>query len=266
MRKIGLMLPNWIGDVVMATPAIRAVRQQYPHAHLLGIMRPYVAGTLSGTNWLDERLEYDPMGKAAMGRRNLVSELRHRDLDCMLLFPNSFSSAMTAWLGGARRRVGYSRNGRAWMLSDRLSPPREGMKILPNSAVDYYLELATHIGCKQTSRRMELATTKGDEASVERAWFNLGLYDAENVVAINTGGAYGTAKRWPDHHTVELARGICGAVRCEGAHRLRPFRESRRRKSRPGSRFAACGKSGRRTALDRVEQSRAGKVRLVDYD
>jgi len=208
MRNIALMLPNWIGDVVMATPAIRAVRRQFPHAHLLGIMRPYVARTLDGTPWLDETLLYDPRGEAAAGRGPLVRELRRRALDCTLLFPNSLSTALMSWLGGSRRRVGYARNGRSWLLTDQLHPLREGGAIMPTSAIDYYLKLAEQIGCQQLSRQMKLAVTGAEAASADRVWQKLGLYEAGNVVAINTGGAYGTAKRWPDHHTARLAKEI----------------------------------------------------------
>ena len=53
--NIGIVLPNWIGDVVMATPALRAVRERFADAHLVGIMRPYVGEVLAGTPWLDEQ-------------------------------------------------------------------------------------------------------------------------------------------------------------------------------------------------------------------
>src|SRR5690606_19727036 len=56
--NIGIVLPNWIGDVVMATPALRAVRQHFAGAHLVGIMRPYVGEVLAGTTWLDEQIVY----------------------------------------------------------------------------------------------------------------------------------------------------------------------------------------------------------------
>ena len=58
--RIGIFLPNWIGDVVMATPALRAVRKHFgQQAQVVGIMRPYVQQVLAGTNWLDECLVYD---------------------------------------------------------------------------------------------------------------------------------------------------------------------------------------------------------------
>ena len=58
--KIALFLPNWIGDVVMATPTLRAIRKHYGgQAEIAGIMLPYVAPVLAGTPWLDRTFFYD---------------------------------------------------------------------------------------------------------------------------------------------------------------------------------------------------------------
>ena len=75
--RIGIFLPNWIGDVVMATPALRAVRKYFgQQAEVVGIMRPYVQEVLAGTNWLDEHLIYDR--HSLLGVRSLVSRLRRQ--------------------------------------------------------------------------------------------------------------------------------------------------------------------------------------------
>ena len=60
--KIAIFLPNWIGDVVMATPALRALREHFAGAHILGIMRPYVADVLRGSPWLDRHIFLDKRG------------------------------------------------------------------------------------------------------------------------------------------------------------------------------------------------------------
>ena len=55
MNRIALFLPNWIGDVVMATPAIRAVREAFPSAELVAVCKPYVADVLGGAPWFRGR-------------------------------------------------------------------------------------------------------------------------------------------------------------------------------------------------------------------
>ena len=72
MRSIALFLPNWVGDVVMATPAIRAVRTRFPQARLLAICRPYVAATIDGSPWFDDVILFDKSGPRERRVRILV--------------------------------------------------------------------------------------------------------------------------------------------------------------------------------------------------
>jgi heptosyltransferase-2 len=108
--NVGILLPNWIGDVVMATPALRALRTHFgPEAHILGIMKPYVADVLAGTTWLDDVLFYNRRSKNPRQRFLAVArELRRRRLDAMVLLPNSLSAAALAWCATRRRRIGYA--------------------------------------------------------------------------------------------------------------------------------------------------------------
>ena len=206
--NLGVFLPNWIGDVAMATPTLRALRRQWPHARLTGIMRPYVAEVLAGTPWLDEMLFYDPRsGDSDRQGWRFVRQLRAARLDTAVLLTNSWRTGMLAWLSGAPRRVGYARNGRGWLLTDRLYVPR-GMRKTPAPVLDYYLELAYELGCTTESPRLELATTPIDEAAADVAWQRLRLPAGRQVIAINSGGAFGSAKLWPTEYFVELARRI----------------------------------------------------------
>ena len=77
-QRIAVFLPNWIGDVVMATPALEALRRHFgQEAKFAGVMRPYVSQVLSGTSWLDDELHYDPKNRGAdLGSWSLVKRLR----------------------------------------------------------------------------------------------------------------------------------------------------------------------------------------------
>jgi heptosyltransferase-2 len=207
---IGIFLPNWLGDVAMATPVLRAMRRRFgSRARLVGIMRPYLAEVLGGTDWLDEQWYFDPRAKD----RNvkfwaLVRRMRRQRLEMAVLLSNSFHTALTAWMGGARRRVGYARHGRGLLLTDRIRPPRAGRKIRPMPMVDYYLELAHAVGCPDESPRLELATTEADEAAADMVWQELGLRGDGRVILLNSSGAYGGAKLWPVEHFGRLAAQI----------------------------------------------------------
>ena len=82
--NIAVFLPNWIGDVVMATPALRAVRDQFPSAEIVGVMRPYVADVLAGT------------GTLALARERAIeyAEAAHASLSCLNHSP--YAEALSA--------------------------------------------------------------------------------------------------------------------------------------------------------------------------
>src|SRR5262245_12663904 len=118
IMNIAIFLPNWIGDVVMATPAIRALRQRFADARIIAVCRPYVAGVLEGSPWLDEHM-YLGRGGAWRQRWPAVSwTLRRQNIDRAVLFPNSFRSGLVAWLGGCKRRIGFDRYARGWILTN----------------------------------------------------------------------------------------------------------------------------------------------------
>ena len=210
--KIGILLPNWIGDVVMATPTLRAIRKHFgADAEIAGIMRPYVSQVLAGTTFLDRTVLFDrKSADAAVRTPAVIRQLRDWRFDTMVLLPNSFRAATLAWRAGARQRVGYARNGRGWLLTTRLLPPREGRRPQPISAIDYYLHLAYAIGCPPESPQMELATQADDERGADQVWSNLDLHEVSRVVVFNTGSAVGSARSWPSEHYVELARRLAG--------------------------------------------------------
>jgi heptosyltransferase-2 len=206
--KIVVFCPNLIGDTVMATPAFRALRQGFPGATIVGVIKPHVAPVLDGLPFFDRLVGFDPKAKDPHARTyRVVRALRAERPDLAVLFPNSFRSGLLAWLSGARRRAGYARGGRGVLLTDRLVEPRDRHgKRVPNPIVEYYLEIPRRLGCPVDSLRTELATTADDEAAADRAWTDLGLRGDAPVVCLNTGGAFGPAKNWPVAHFAALAR------------------------------------------------------------
>jgi heptosyltransferase-2 len=204
--NLAIFLPGWIGDVVMATPALRALRTHFRTAHLIGVMKPYVAGVLEGGDWFDEWLPAND-GSWSRGILATAARLRRRQVDWAVLFPNSFRSALTAWLGGFRRRVGYARYGRSPLLTDSLDPVRDSAgRLVPSPVLDAYNRLAERVGCPPPGHRMELFTTATDERAADRIWERTGLHRCPEVVCLNPGAAFGSAKYWPAEYFAELAR------------------------------------------------------------
>jgi heptosyltransferase-2 len=207
--RLGVFLPNWVGDVVMATPALRAMRKLVGvEGQLIGIMRPYVAEVLAGTTWLDRRIIYDkPKNRLGVASRDVYQSLRAAKLDRVVLLTNSLRTAWMAWRSGARERFGYRGQGRSWLLTSRFNQPlaHDGG---PLATIDGYRQLAEAAGCEPTSPQLELATTNSDEEAADAVWQRLRLPPGDRVVVLNSGGAYGAAKQWPAEHFAQLARRI----------------------------------------------------------
>lgn len=210
MKQVAIFLPNWVGDAVMATPTLRALRNFYGrNVRVVGIGKPAVVGVLEGTNWLNETWTFKPRSRGTLpNRRKIVARLRHEKFDTAILLPNSFTSAAMAWLSGARHRVGYARDGRACLLTKRLRAPRSGKNWLPISAVDYYLGLAEAIGAITLDRHMELALTSQDRSLQQELYGKWNWSPTAPTVVINNGGAYGGAKLWAAEHVRDLARSL----------------------------------------------------------
>ena len=213
--KIGVFLPNWIGDVAMATPMLRALRENFgSYAQLSGILRPYVAEVLAGLPWFHEIITYDK-NPPVRGSLKLSKQLSQVGFDALLLLPNSFRTGAIAWLSGVPQRVGYVRYGRGPLLTDRLFHPAQNGRWTPISAVDAYLGLSEHLGCPTASKQLELRTTEVDEVAADALWKKLGLTPSAGVVAICPSGAYGAAKHWPPSYFGDLAKRIANSNHCQ---------------------------------------------------
>jgi heptosyltransferase-2 len=237
------MLPNWVGDVAMATPALRTLRWHLPEARLVGVARPYLIPLLEGTAWLDHIYPWEHHGRGWLSRtRRLVSQLRSEELDLLVLLRNSLYAGVVARLSGAQRVLGYARNARSWLLTDPVALPENPQSAIRNpqliSTVDEYLHLIATLGYEPTSKRLELATRSADEAAADGVWDRLKLPPGERVMLLNTGGAYGQSKHWPDEYSVSLALRaveefglttliLCGPQERDAADRLEHSAKSR---------------------------------------
>jgi heptosyltransferase-2 len=207
--NVCLFLPNWIGDAVMATPAIRAVRGQMGTGRLIAVQRPYIEGVMDGLNWFDRRIRLNPIGRRPEHWPAVASALRQEKIDVAILFPNSFHSAWVAWWGNCRRRIGYARYARGPLLTDGLDPLRDSRgELVPSPCLEAYNRLVELAGWPVTSKKMELSTTPADDEAADQLWQRTGLGRYPEVICLNPGAAFGSAKYWPADYFGQLAASI----------------------------------------------------------
>jgi heptosyltransferase-2 len=209
VMRLGVFLPNWVGDVVMATPALRALRKLAGDGQLVGVMRPYVAEVLGGCTWFDETILYAKKAKdAELAWPAVQQRLRSAELDAVVLLTNSLRTAWMAYRSGAPQRIGTAGNLRSPLLTTKVYAPRRGWRAAPPPTVLGYLQVAQAAGCAPESAELQLATTAEDERAADRVWQRLGLPVERRVAVFNTGGAFGAAKDWPAEHFAALARRV----------------------------------------------------------
>jgi lipopolysaccharide heptosyltransferase II len=198
--KILIRATNWVGDAIMAIPALREVRAKFPEAHIAILARPYVADIYHHQQVANELIAYDWKGVHCgfAGRERLAARLREQKFDLALLLQNAFDAAWLAWRAGIPRRVGYARDGRSLLLTDAIPVP--GLGTIPAHEKFYYLELL---------RRARLSTELADETFIRLAVPQEQLTAAEQKllaggarekkvrIAVGAGASYGSAKCWP---------------------------------------------------------------------
>lgn len=202
---ISVLMPNWIGDVVMATPAIRALKQRWPQARLIGLVRPYVREVLAGLPWFDELIPVNKLGKSPRELWRLANDLRARNVDTMVLLRRSLPAVALARMSGAKRRIGYAAGFAAWMLTTHVYPPQKRDRTFAWSTCELYRRLVEATGCPVTSEQVELATSAADESAADAAWERLALPAADQVIVLNAGSATSPARVWPVERYAALA-------------------------------------------------------------
>lgn len=202
--RLGVFLPNWVGDVVMATPALRALRTHVGDGTMVGVMRPYVAEVLGGSSWFDETVVYEK------GQGDVLSRLRAARLDVVVLLTNSLRTGWMAYRSGARERVGMTGNLRSPLLTTHVYASRRGWRRVELPTVAGYLQVAQAAGAPPVAPVLEMATTDADERAADAVWRRLGWPTDARVAVFNTGGAFGAAKDWPGEQFAALARRLAG--------------------------------------------------------
>ncbi len=198
--KILIRATNWVGDAIMALPALRAVRARFPEARIAIVARPYVADLYRGQKICDELISYDPKGahKGLSGRERLAQELRAQKFDVALLLQNAFDAAWLAWRAGIPERIGYGRDGRSLLLTKKIAVPKRGE--IPPHEQFYYLELlrrAGWINSLPAESFITLDVSEDHRRQAEATLISAGARVNATRIAIGAGASYGSAKCWP---------------------------------------------------------------------
>jgi heptosyltransferase-2 len=197
--KILIRATNWVGDAIMALPALRAVRSRFPDAEITILARPYVAAIYKNQQICDNMMFADH-------KSDILSQLRSQKFDTALLLQNAFEAAWLTWRAGIPERIGYARDGRRLLLTKAVPVPKPGE--IPAHEQYYYLELLRRAGWLDSLPNESFITLNVPEENRQRAaefLLSNGVKPDGLRVAIGAGASYGSAKCWPPDRFAELA-------------------------------------------------------------
>ena len=192
--RLLLRATNWVGDVAMSLPALKALRASFPPDHLAVLARPWVADLYRLRRDVDEVLVEDPSGPHAgtEGRRRLALEIRERRYDRAVLFPTSFGTAWTLQQAGVPERIGWSAEGRGPLLTTALSPRLHSGR----HQVWKHLLLAEAAGAALPARPDASWDVSTETAAAGRAALAAAGWNGRPFVAAHLASFAHAAKRW----------------------------------------------------------------------
>ncbi len=206
--KLLIRATNWVGDAVISLPALRQIRRVKPDAEITVLARPAVADLYAREDFADHVLT-EPQG-----RLRAAAELRERRFDCVLLLPNSFDAALLAWLARIPKRIGYARDGRRFLLTDAIRPPKRGQ--IPAHQSYYYLELLRRAGWIDRLPEVHGIRLAGHALAGREILERFGLR-SERILGLSPGAAFGSAKRWLPERFVAVAAQLAAEWNAEVA-------------------------------------------------
>ncbi len=204
VKTLIIRCPNWVGDIVMATPTLDCLRKSFPQAKIVGLLRKKTQGIVKDGPWFDATIDCHDKSWSAIWRT--AKQIRQYAADFAIVLPNSIHSAMPIWLGGAKEIYGYRRCFRGVLLSGGPKPIRSNNGILPLPMTEYYLEICRWLGLKtpqDVKPRLFIGEKilKRGESLIQR----YGIYEKDTVIGLNPGASFGSSKCWPTEHFAKLA-------------------------------------------------------------
>lgn len=209
-RKILVRSANWVGDAVMTTPVIRAVKKNFPSSQLTLLAKPWVAPVFDHSPYVDRVMTYKDSGrhKKGIGTLRLAADLRRMEFDLSILMQNAFEAGLIIFLAGIPERLGYNTDGRGLLLN-RGIPMNPGYK--ERHLIDYYRRIVKKAGLIDDGPHLDLFLTDEERVGAGQILAKHGLKKKDGILGINPGATGGSAKRWFPERFAELAERLSDA-------------------------------------------------------
>lgn len=206
IKRILIRSTNWVGDSILTTPAVRAIRKNFPHSEITVLAKPWVVPVFEENPHVDRIMVYDPHDrhKGWLGKWRLVQEIRKQRFDLVILFQNALEAAIIAFFSHIAIRIGYNTDKRSMFLTHSV-PVALDAKFKNVHETDYYLGILTPFGLTPDGTELTLKISESNRKAAAHLLAHRGIGESDRIVGINPGATYGSAKRWFPERYAALA-------------------------------------------------------------
>ncbi len=202
--RILVRVPNWIGDAVIGTAALRAIRESFPRARISALAKPWVIPVLLRNPDIDEIIRYDGTRthRGISGLLRLAGYLRERRFDAAILMQRAFEAALIAFLARIPIRLGYATDGRGWLLTHRARAYRKEFDV---PRLEHDLMLLEGFGIRAGRKAPLLAVGREAWTGALERLEALGVGLESTLAGLAPGAVGSPYKRWFPERFAELA-------------------------------------------------------------
>ncbi|MBF0121026.1 MAG: lipopolysaccharide heptosyltransferase II [Desulfobacterales bacterium] len=205
INRILIRSTNWIGDAIMTTPTVRAIRKNFPEAFISLLAKPWVAPVFKNNPYIDNILIYDEADKhrGNLGKLRLSKDLKKNSFDLAILLQNAFEAALITFWARIPIRIGFNRDARRLLLTHPVPCTNEIKKV---HQTKYYLGILEGVELKTDGTELDLNIKTEEDIEAENILKQYGINSYDKIIGINPGATYGTAKRWFYERYAEVSK------------------------------------------------------------
>jgi predicted lipopolysaccharide heptosyltransferase III len=209
MKNVLIIKLRYIGDVLLATPTVRAIKAARPDVQITMMVTRGTEGVLSGNLDLDEILVLDKGSLLAQGQ--FIAGLRRRGFDTVIDLTDGDRSAFLSWVSGAPVRIGFNDEHR-WRgrYYTEVVQPMTSVR----HRIDRDLEVLKPLGIQTSSREPQLCLTPEEEKNTDHLLDQLAVLRSQSMVILQPGARY-WFKAWPPERFAELADRLRSQYGCQ---------------------------------------------------
>jgi heptosyltransferase-2 len=201
-RRILIVRTDRIGDVLLSTPIIKALRQEYPHTHIAMMVSPYARDIVEGNFDLDEVIIYDKDGlhKSWLASMKFAQKLKKKKFDLALILHPTNRVHLITYFADIRKRVGFNRK-LGFLLTDRIKHTKQ---LGEKHELEYNLDMVRYLGIEPFSKKLFMPIKVESEKWVNEVFRQLGIKETDKLLAIHPGASC-PSKIWPNDRFAQVA-------------------------------------------------------------